>query len=57
MLKLSYHDMNQKYKTDQTTQIYFLQDWTKKYNQKFNQLFNFPLQTQKLHLAHILVIS
>ena len=42
--------MNQKCKTDQTNNIYFLQDLTQictqKYNQKCNQLLNFPVHTK-----------
>ena len=47
ILKLSYQDMNQKCKTDQTSHIHFFQDLTQtctqKYNQKWNQLLNFPV--------------
>ena len=50
ILKLSYQDMNQKCKTDQTNHIYFLQDLTQicaqKYNQKCNQVLNFPEHTK-----------
>ena len=47
ILKLSYQDMNQKCKTDQTSHIHFLQDLkqtcTQKYNHKCNQLLNFSV--------------
>ena len=47
ILKLSYQDMNKKCKAAQTNQIHFLQDLTQictqKYNQKCNQLLNFPV--------------
>ena len=47
ILKLSYQDMNQKCKTDQTNHIHFLQVLTlictQKYSQKCNQLLNFPV--------------
>ena len=50
ILKLSYQNMNQKCKTVQTNQIHFLQDLTQictqKYNQKCNQLLNFPVHTK-----------
>ena len=49
--------MNQKCKAAQTNQIHFLQDLTQictqKYNQKCNQLLNFPLHTK----SHVWFIS
>ena len=46
ILKISYQDMNQKCKTDQTNHIPFLQDLTPICTQKYNQLLNFQVHTK-----------